>query len=105
MKLNSRGERSPRAHEPELRNLAPIRPPTTGTYLCLGYNFQDYDKRLEFMEGARYGFRRQARRLSQKHGEDLRSNFVGSVEFDEKMLADKPSYSNPISLDPKMFWN
>jgi len=49
------------------------------------------------------GFRRQARRLSQKHGEDLRSNFVGSVEFDDKMLADKPSYSNPISLDAKMF--
>ncbi len=40
-----------------------------------------------------------------KHREDLRSHFVGSVEFDDKMLADKPSYSNPISLDAKMFWN
>ncbi|WP_231963449.1 hypothetical protein [Mycobacterium adipatum] len=40
-----------------------------------------------------------------KHKESLASSFVGSVEFDDKMIADKPSYSNPISLDANMFYN
>lgn len=39
-----------------------------------------------------------------KHGEELRTKFVGSVEFDDKMI-DGKSYSNPISLDAKMFHN
>jgi hypothetical protein len=36
---------------------------------------------------------------------ELTSKFVGSVEFDDKMNADKPSFTNPISLDTRMFWN
>jgi hypothetical protein len=34
---------------------------------------------------------------------DLPSNYVGSVHFDDKMNADKPSFENPISLDINMF--
>jgi hypothetical protein len=36
---------------------------------------------------------------------DLPSQFVGSVQFDGKMNPNKPSFSNPISLDTRMFWN
>ncbi|WP_319454542.1 MULTISPECIES: hypothetical protein [unclassified Mycobacterium] len=36
---------------------------------------------------------------------DLQTQFVGDVEFDDKMNPDKPSYRNPISLDTNMFWN
>lgn len=34
---------------------------------------------------------------------ELRSNYVGTVEFDDKVIADKPSFQNPISLDTNMF--
>ncbi|MGV0717170.1 hypothetical protein ABQE93_17380 [Mycolicibacterium sp. XJ662] len=40
-----------------------------------------------------------------KHKEELRTKFVGDVEFDDKVVPDKPSYSNPISLDTKIFHN
>jgi hypothetical protein len=33
------------------------------------------------------------------------TNFVGSVEFDETIISDKPSHRNPISLDTNMFLN
>ena len=36
---------------------------------------------------------------------ELKSQFVGRVEFDDKMNPDKPSYLNPISLDANMFRN
>lgn len=39
-----------------------------------------------------------------KHGEDLRTKFVGRVEFDDKVVGGK-SYFNPISLDANMFYN
>lgn len=35
----------------------------------------------------------------------LQDQFVGHVEFDDKMNPDKKSYRNPISLDINMFWN
>lgn len=35
----------------------------------------------------------------------LPSKFVGSIEFDDKLIADKESFSNPISLDTRIFWN
>lgn len=35
----------------------------------------------------------------------LQNQFVGHVEFDDKINPDRPSYRNPISLDIKMFWN
>ncbi|WP_431236706.1 hypothetical protein ACQ86B_17395 [Mycolicibacterium aichiense] len=35
----------------------------------------------------------------------LQNQFVGHVDFDDKMIADKPSFRNPISLDIKMFWS
>lgn len=41
----------------------------------------------------------------EKHKESLRTQFVGSVSFDDKMVPDKASYSNPISLDTNMFYN
>src|SRR5262249_38516028 len=34
---------------------------------------------------------------------ELKTQFVGTVEFDDKMNTDKPSYLNPISLDANMF--
>ncbi|WP_166906166.1 hypothetical protein [Mycobacterium sp. DL440] len=34
---------------------------------------------------------------------ELQTQFVGHVEFDDKMNPDKPSYRNPISLDADMF--
>jgi hypothetical protein len=34
---------------------------------------------------------------------ELQSQFIGRVEFDDKMNADKPSHVNPISLDTDMF--
>lgn len=34
---------------------------------------------------------------------ELQTQFVGHVEFDDKMNPDKPSYRNPISLDANMF--
>lgn len=36
---------------------------------------------------------------------DLPSQFVGSVQFDGAMNPKKPSFTNPISLDTRMFWN
>lgn len=41
----------------------------------------------------------------EKHRGALQDQFVGHVEFDDKINPDKPSYRNPISLDIKMFWN
>ncbi|WP_286144134.1 hypothetical protein [Mycobacterium sp. D16R24] len=35
----------------------------------------------------------------------LQAKYIGRVDFDDKMLPDKPSYSNPISLDTNMFRN
>lgn len=35
----------------------------------------------------------------------LPSKFVGSIAFDDKLIPDKESFSNPISLDTRMFWN
>lgn len=46
-----------------------------------------------------------ARRRAKHKGPALQSQFVGHVHFDDKMLPDKPSYRNPISLDVQMFWN
>jgi hypothetical protein len=40
-----------------------------------------------------------------EHKPELQSQFVGDVQFDDKMNPDKPSYRNPISLDTKMFWD
>lgn len=40
-----------------------------------------------------------------KHEGTLQDQFVGHVEFDDKINPDKPSFRNPISLDIKMFWN
>lgn len=37
------------------------------------------------------------------HDGELRSNYIGTVEFDDKVIADKPSFQNPISLDTNMF--
>jgi hypothetical protein len=39
------------------------------------------------------------------YDDELPSNYVGTVEFDDKMNATKPSLSNPISLDVNMFRN
>lgn len=36
---------------------------------------------------------------------ELQTQFVGHVEFDDKMNPDKASFRNPISLDANMFWN
>lgn len=36
---------------------------------------------------------------------ELPSNFVGSVEFDDEPIPRKKSFSNPVSLDTRMFWN
>jgi hypothetical protein len=36
---------------------------------------------------------------------ELKTQFVGNVEFDDKMNPDKPAYLNPISLDANMFRN
>lgn len=35
----------------------------------------------------------------------LPSKFVGSIAFDDKLIPDKESFVNPISLDTRMFWN
>lgn len=35
----------------------------------------------------------------------LQNQYVGHVEYDDRMIPDKPSFCNPISLDIKMFWN
>lgn len=40
-----------------------------------------------------------------RHKGYLQSQFVGHVEFDDRIVADKPSFTNPISLDVNMFWN
>ena len=40
-----------------------------------------------------------------KRGGELQTQFVGRVDFDDKINADKPPYSNPISLDANMFFN
>ncbi|WP_240563161.1 hypothetical protein [Mycobacterium sp. IS-1264] len=40
-----------------------------------------------------------------KYEGTLQDQFIGHVDFDDKMIPDKPSYRNPISLDIKMFWN
>jgi hypothetical protein len=40
-----------------------------------------------------------------KHIGELETQFVGRVEFDDKIVSDKPSYNNPVSLDINMFWN
>jgi hypothetical protein len=40
-----------------------------------------------------------------KYKGTLQDQFVGHVEFDDKINPDKPSYRNPISLDIKMFRN
>ena len=36
---------------------------------------------------------------------ELKDQYGGFVEFDDKVKPDKPSYRNPIALDIKMFWN
>jgi hypothetical protein len=36
---------------------------------------------------------------------ELKNQYGGFVEFDDKIDPKKPSYRNPISLDIKMFWN
>lgn len=36
---------------------------------------------------------------------ELPTNYVGTVRFDDKMIADKDSFENPISLDINMFKN
>jgi hypothetical protein len=42
-----------------------------------------------------------------KYEGELRTHFVGNVQFDDKMNPDPRDerYKNPISLDTKMFWN
>lgn len=36
---------------------------------------------------------------------ELKTQFVGNVQFDDKMNPNKPSYRNPISLDANMYHN
>lgn len=36
---------------------------------------------------------------------ELPSNFVGSVEFDDEPIPPKKGFSQPVSLDTRMFWN
>jgi hypothetical protein len=40
-----------------------------------------------------------------KYKSKLKTNYVGNVNFDDRMVPVKPSYQNPISLDTKIFWN
>jgi hypothetical protein len=41
--------------------------------------------------------------IDREQRQDERTQFVGKVEFDEKMISKKPPHENPISLDTKMF--
>jgi hypothetical protein len=41
----------------------------------------------------------------EKYKGELQTQFVGRVEFDDKLIPDKPSVCNPISLDINTFWN
>jgi hypothetical protein len=38
-------------------------------------------------------------------GDKLQTQFVGAVEFDDRVVPTKPGYRNPVSLDIDMFWN
>lgn len=41
----------------------------------------------------------------EEHQGALQAKYIGRVVFDDEMLPDKPSYSNPIALDTNMFRN